>query len=289
MESRRAKLATSIMTTFPTSAVSKKTGMDTGSHPAFFDYYAQQSESAATRNRFLGIRDTALRVLAGRDPAVLPGPLDVADIGCGAGTQSIMWAEMGHRVHGVDINQPLLDLARRRAEQCGREIEFCVGSAAALPWPDRSMDVCLAPELLEHVHEWRECLQEFARVLRPGGVLVLTTNNKLCPIQQEFNLPLYSWYPAALKHRYERLAVTTRPEVANYATYPAVNWFTPYSLAAELDRLGLDARDRFDLLALWPMSVIRRSAIGLLRSIPLLRFLGHVLTPYTVVAAVRRA
>jgi 2-polyprenyl-6-hydroxyphenyl methylase/3-demethylubiquinone-9 3-methyltransferase len=59
-------------------------------------------------------------------------------------------------------------------------------------WPNRSMDVCLVPELLEHVREWRECLADFARVLRPGGVLVLTTNNKLCPVQQEFNLPLYS-------------------------------------------------------------------------------------------------
>lgn len=262
--------------------------MDTGSHPAFFDYYAQQSETAATRNRFLGIRDAALRVLAGRDAAAHPAPWDVADIGCGAGTQSIMWAEMGHRVHGLDINQPLLDLARQRAKQCGRDIEFRVGSAASLPWPDRSMDVCLVPELLEHVREWRECLAEFARVLRPGGVLVLTTNNKLCPVQQEFNLPLYSWYPAALKHRYERLAVTTRPAIANYATYPAVNWFTPYSLAADLRRLGLRAQDRFDLLALRPMSAAKRAAISLLRALPPLRFIGHVLTPYTFVVAVRQ-
>jgi 2-polyprenyl-6-hydroxyphenyl methylase/3-demethylubiquinone-9 3-methyltransferase len=265
------------------------TALDTGSHPAFFDYYARQSESEATRSRFLGIRNAALRVLGESVAGRANPPWEVADIGCGAGTQSLLWAEMGHRVHGLDINQPLLDLARRRATEHGCNIEFRVGSAARLPWPDRSMDICLVPELLEHVREWRECLVEFARVLRASGVLVVTTNNKLCPVQQEFNLPLYSWYPAALKRRYERLAVTTKPEVANYATYPAVNWFTPYSLATELDDLGFDSRDRFDLLALRPTSAIRRTAIRLLCAVPPLRFLGHMMTPYTFVVAVRRA
>jgi 2-polyprenyl-6-hydroxyphenyl methylase/3-demethylubiquinone-9 3-methyltransferase len=262
--------------------------LDTSSHPAFFDYYAQQSESEATRQRFLGIRDAALRVLAANDRNHKSPQWHVADIGCGAGTQSLLWAEMGHRVHGLDINQPLLDLAQQRATQHGYDIEFRVGSAVALPWADRSMDICLVPELLEHVREWRECLIEFARVLRPGGVLVVTTNNKLCPVQQEFNLPLYSWYPGALKRRYEQLAVTTRPGIANYATYPAVNWFTSYSLAKELNRLGFDARDRFDLLALRSLAGARGAAVRALCAVPPLRFIGHVLTPYTFMAAVRR-
>jgi 2-polyprenyl-6-hydroxyphenyl methylase/3-demethylubiquinone-9 3-methyltransferase len=275
------------MTAHPVSRNSGR-ALDTSSHPAFFDYYAQQSESEATRKRFLGIRDAALRVLAESGTRSATPPWDVADIGCGAGTQSLLWAEMGHRVHGIDINQPLLELARQRAIQHGRDIEFRVGSAAALPWTDRSMDICLVPELLEHVREWRECLAEFARVLRPGGVLVVTTNNTLCPVQQEFNLPLYSWYPGPFKRRYERLAVTTRPEVANYATYPAVNWFTPYSLGRELRRLGFDARDRFDLLALRSLAGARGAMIRLLRAVPPVRFIGHVLTPYTFVIAVRR-
>jgi 2-polyprenyl-3-methyl-5-hydroxy-6-metoxy-1,4-benzoquinol methylase len=55
------------------------------------------------------------------------------------------------------------------------------------------MDVCLLPELLEHVADWQSCLNEAARVLRPGGLLYLSTTNVLCPRQQEFNLPLYSF------------------------------------------------------------------------------------------------
>jgi ubiquinone/menaquinone biosynthesis C-methylase UbiE len=131
----------------------------------------------------------------------------VADVGCNAGTQSLLWAELGHRVHAVDVNQPLLELARERARNCGSEIELLLGSAVSLPFPDRSIDICLAVELLEHVEDWQSCLREFTRVLRPRGVLFMTTTNKLCPVRQEFNLPLYSWYPKGLKHYLLRVLV----------------------------------------------------------------------------------
>ena len=54
----------------------------------------------------------------------------------------------------------------------------------------------------------------------------------------EFNLPLYSWYPDPLKRYCERLAVTTRPQVANFDKYPAVNWFSFYELRVFLSRYG---------------------------------------------------
>src|SRR4051812_24759860 len=87
---------------------------DHSSHKEFFEYYANASASVEARERFLAIRDLILRV----DPTKRV-PCDVADIGCNAGTQSLLWAELGHRVHGVDINEPLLDLARQRASAAG--------------------------------------------------------------------------------------------------------------------------------------------------------------------------
>src|SRR3954447_14171012 len=104
------------------------------------------------------------------------------------------------------------------------------------------------PELLEHVVEWEKCVAEALRVLRPGGVFYASTTNYLCPVQSEFNLPLYSWYPGRLKRRFERLSVTTRPALANYARYPAVNWFSYYGLARYLRQRGMSCLDRFDLI-----------------------------------------
>src|SRR6188508_1022792 len=104
---------------------------DHSSHPDFFEYYANESQSEATAQRFRGVQAAVLRIAA---QTGMGGQLTVADVGCGAGTQSRMWAQLGHRVHGVDVNEPLIQLARKRAEEQGLDIRFEVGSATALPW-----------------------------------------------------------------------------------------------------------------------------------------------------------
>jgi 2-polyprenyl-6-hydroxyphenyl methylase/3-demethylubiquinone-9 3-methyltransferase len=256
---------------------------DHSSHQPFFEYYSRRSQTKEEIARFRSIRDCVLRV-ARRSRAVT-SPLEVADVGCGAGTQCIVWAESGHHAHGLDVNEPLLDLARQRAKEAGQEIGFHLGSATALPWADASMDVCLVLELLEHVADWKTCLIEFGRILRPGGILFLTTSNWLCPIQHEFNLPLYSWYPGFLKRRVERLASTTRPELANHATYPAVNWFSFFYLRQVLTNAGFQCLDRFDVMDLSNKGKLARLIVSAARVAPPLRWLAHVATPGTTIVA----
>src|SRR5262249_52902868 len=147
-------------------------------------------------------------------------------------------------------------------------------SATDLPLSDASVDVCVMLELLEHVRDWKSCIDECTRVLRPGGALYLSTSNRLCPKQQEYNLPLYSWYPAVLKRRYETLAVTTRPQIANFATYPAVHWFSFYSLKAALQQRGfVGFYDRFDLISLEDRGVLLNALITAIQKCTPLRFL----------------
>jgi 2-polyprenyl-6-hydroxyphenyl methylase/3-demethylubiquinone-9 3-methyltransferase len=188
----------------------------------------------------------------------------------------------------VDVNEPLVTLAKQRAESADYTIDFQVGSATALCWADASMDICIALELLEHVDEWQTCLHEFTRILRPGGVLFLTTTNKLCPVQYEFTLPLYGWYPRPLKRYYERLAVTTRPELVQFAKYPAVNWFSFYSLRTVLASKGLQCMDRFDIMDLAKKNVLAKSLVSSIRAVPILRWFAHVASPATTVLALKR-
>jgi SAM-dependent methyltransferase len=142
-------------------------------------------------------------------------------------------------------------------------------------------------ELLEHLPQWQPCVDEALRVLRPGGVIYLSTTNRLCPKQQEFTLPLYSWYPASLKRRCERMAVTTHRQWVQYATFPAVHWFSFYQLRDYLDERGFGARDRFDAIEVGT-SRLRAAVVGALRRSRVLRAAGHLLTPYTVVIGWRR-
>jgi 2-polyprenyl-6-hydroxyphenyl methylase/3-demethylubiquinone-9 3-methyltransferase len=257
---------------------------DHSTHEDFFKYYANESLGESTQKRFQRVKDMMIRLARTnrRDER-----LNVADIGCGAGTQSLMWAADGHAVHGLDIGEPLIRLARERAKVAGLNVSFEVGSATALPWGDGTMDVCLVPELLEHVADWQSCVREAARVLAPAGLLYLSTTNVLCPRQEEFNLAFYSWYPRPLKRRCERLATSTRPEIANYARYPAVNWFSYYGLRRFLRPLGFRCLDRFDLMDATSKSPMQRVVIRALNVSSLLRFLGHVATPSTVLVGVK--
>lgn len=255
-----------------------------GTHETFFRYYVKQSLDEKTRERFLSLREMILRQIIPTKVTTL----DVADIGCGAGTLSQLWAELGHRVYGLDVNAPLLEVAQQRADEKKLAINFQVGSATNLPWTDKSMDVCLVPELLEHITQWETCLDEFSRILRYGGILYISTTNKFCPFQEEFDLPLYSWYPRLLKRHYEYLAVTSHPEIVNYAKYPAVNWFSFYALRTALNQRGFAVKDRFDVMDLSNKSAAQRLLVQLIRVVPPLRLLAQFATPYTAVVAIKK-
>jgi len=258
---------------------------DHSSHPEFFDYYAEQSQSEQTLQRFRNLRDTLLRICESRG---LQAPLTIADIGCGAGTLALVWAEQGHQVNSLDINEPLIELARKRADSTGFAIRFDVGSATAIPWPDQSVDLCIVPELLEHITDWETCLDEFFRILKTDGLLFLSTTNRLCPKQNEFNLPLYSWYPDFLKKRCERLAITTRPGLANYAKYPAVNWFTFYSLRTALRSRGFtDFLDRFEIAAFRDNGAAKNFIFGSIRKYALLKWLAQFSCPASIIVAIK--
>ena len=259
---------------------------DHSSDPNFLSYYSAASLSPATLERFRVVRGKLLDLAA--QSGIADRRLRVADIGCGAGSQSMLWAELGHSVHGLDVNAPLIELGRKRAGESKLDIRFDVGTATSLPYADASMDVVMLPELLEHVADWQSCLDEAVRVLAPGGLLYLSTTNVMCPRQEEFSLPAYSWYPGFVKRRYERLALTTRPEIANYARYPAVNWFSHYSLGSFLERRGMRCLDRLDMMDRAAMPAPLRSVLDVIRRVPAFRWVTYFFLPATILFAIKQ-
>jgi 2-polyprenyl-6-hydroxyphenyl methylase/3-demethylubiquinone-9 3-methyltransferase len=260
------------------------TEVESGSDP-FVDYYVRQSELPETVARFERVMRLIERVRTSH--GLGHAELSVADIGCNTGVQSLLWAQGGHTVCGLEINDDLVNEARSRCAQAGFDVEVSLGTATEMPWSDESFDVCLMPELLEHVVDWNQCLDEAARILRPGGVLYVSTTNKLCPRQMEFDLPLYSWYPGRLKRYYERLAVTDRPELVNFATYPAVNWFSPYGLIKAVNDRGFSAYDHFSFADKENKGLAGRLALRSVNSIPFLKLMAFTVTPFTIVVAVK--
>ncbi|HKY27607.1 MAG TPA: methyltransferase domain-containing protein [Pyrinomonadaceae bacterium] len=102
----------------------------------------------------------------------------VADIGCGSGAMLCQVLEdhpewVGH---GLDISEAAIDYARRLAAYKGvaTRASFQTGCLMDLPFDDRSIDVVIASEVVEHLPEPERVFSELSRVLAPGGLLLLT-------------------------------------------------------------------------------------------------------------------
>ena len=100
----------------------------------------------------------------------------VLDAGCGTGlfALGLAAADPGRTVEGLDASRGMLDVARREAARSGRaNVTFRQGDVIALPYPDGSFDAAVAAGLFPNLNEPRRALGELARVLVPGGRLVV--------------------------------------------------------------------------------------------------------------------
>jgi class 3 adenylate cyclase/SAM-dependent methyltransferase len=101
----------------------------------------------------------------------------VLDLGCGTGTLAIRAGQRqpAARVVGIDADPRMIERARRKADAAGVELELQPGSAADLPYADRSFDVVLSSLLFHHLGRdaKRAAAEELARVLVPGGRVVI--------------------------------------------------------------------------------------------------------------------
>lgn len=102
-----------------------------------------------------------------------PAPCDVADLGCGTGSLSVLAAQDGHRVTGVDFAEAMIERAKDKADDSGVKARFLVGDAAAPPMPPRSADVILVRHVLWALPDPEAAVQTWASLLRPGGSFVL--------------------------------------------------------------------------------------------------------------------
>ncbi|MBA3782665.1 MAG: class I SAM-dependent methyltransferase [Nocardioides sp.] len=94
---------------------------------------------------------------------------DAVDAMCGTGRYAEHLAERGHRVRGYDVSPGMLDVARAKVP----EAEFDVADVTSMPVQDASADVMVNALAINHVEDLGPAFAEAARILRPGGHLLL--------------------------------------------------------------------------------------------------------------------
>lgn len=99
--------------------------------------------------------------------------IEALDAGCGTGFLSFELAGRGHRVTGVDFAPAMIAAARRKAAERAASIRFEAADAERLPFTSASFDLVISRHLLWTLPHPEAALDEWIRVLRPGGRLVV--------------------------------------------------------------------------------------------------------------------
>ncbi len=100
------------------------------------------------------------------------GKLAGLDLGCGDGAVAQQILGLGIQMHGIDIASEQLKLAAKRGIQI-KEGDF----QKELPYKDESYDVVFAGEVIEHIVDPRLFVTEVNRILKPGGLFVVSSPN----------------------------------------------------------------------------------------------------------------
>jgi SAM-dependent methyltransferase len=107
------------------------------------------------------------------DSWIPPESVDVLDVGCGTGSLSLLLAQSGHRVTGVDLAPRMIERARAKLAGAGLSACFIVGDAGVPPTGQERFDVVLSRHLVWTLPDPEAALREWVCRLRPGGRLLL--------------------------------------------------------------------------------------------------------------------
>ena len=125
------------------------------------------------------IRDAAVQHFAIAEPGLKPlHGLRCLDVGCGGGLISEPLTRMGGTVTGIDPASENIETARQHAKASGLSIDYQATTAEELAAAGETYDLVVCLEVIEHVPEPAAFVATLARLLAPGGLLVMSTINR---------------------------------------------------------------------------------------------------------------
>lgn len=120
----------------------------------------------------------------------------VLNVGCGDGHYNIFLANRFKEVYGIDVNPTDIAIAKKVYHQ--KNIMYFIASATSIPFPDNHFDRVVCIEVLEHVKDHKQAIREIARVLKPGGIGIVTVPSENYP----FTYDPINWICERLFARY---------------------------------------------------------------------------------------
>jgi ubiquinone/menaquinone biosynthesis C-methylase UbiE len=127
----------------------------------------------------------------------LPGRR-ILDLGSGMGGACVALMLEGAAPLAFEYNREYCEIVKLRAERYGLPLPIVNGAGERLPFDDASFDMAICWDVVEHVQDPELLLAELARVLRPGGRVLLTVINRYAFRDPHYHMPLLNWLPRPL-------------------------------------------------------------------------------------------
>ncbi len=159
--------------------------------------------------------------------------IDIADLGAGEGMISMLLARQAHYVFCIDRSAKMVEVGSRIARENGVDnLEYKLGDIEKVPLPDECVDLSLLSQSLHHAAHPQKAVSEAARILRPGGLLVILdlrehSFEKAREMYADLWLgfresDLYSWMRTCGLQKIETQVVTREAMEPNFETLLAV-------------------------------------------------------------------
>ena len=168
--------------------------------------------------------------------ALVDAPRSILDVATGTADLALALerSAQGARVIGVDFSEPMLSVGRAKVARAGSNVDLQWGDGTALPYPDASFDAVTIAYGLRNFADVDAGLREFARVLRPGGRLVIL----------EFPPPPRGVFGRLFRAYFTRVVpalgglLSGRPAAYAYLPASVMAFPTPDALAERMRRAG---------------------------------------------------
>lgn len=146
---------------------------------------------------------TMLRVLLHNLGEENTGRMSLLDVGASTGILDNFLSQSFSKVTGIDIDSNAIDYAVKTFSS--GHLDFQVGDAMSLDFPDNSFDVVVCSQVYEHVPDAGKMMEQIFRVLKPAGVCYFAAGNRLAYHEHHHHLPFLSALPRPLGHLYYKI------------------------------------------------------------------------------------
>lgn len=207
----------------------------------------------------------------------------ILDIGCAAGAEFEPLLARGFQIVGLDYAAEMIRLAQQRFD-ASQGIHLCRADAESLPFPDASFDHVVCLGVFEYLSTYDRCLEEIHRVLRPGGVAIISLPTRVS--LDRFSYNLFNMTAVPLGRGIKRLmGKRTSGQPVGRRWNRCIPWQVPELLRKHgfnPERSDYSGFLLFPLGQLWPAAEFR--LFSLMERFSKSRVLGWTLSQYLISA-----